>query len=67
MRCMSAIASVISAKSAGDSAGDPRKRQILQHQDISRSATSRLLAQLIPIPGGLADIHSLTYVAKPSA
>jgi hypothetical protein len=54
-------------KSAGVMAFDPPKKIIAQHQEISRRATSRLLVQLMPIPGGFARIHARTSSAKARA
>ena len=38
-----------------------------QHHAISLNDTSRLLAQLIPSPGGLASSHCSTYRVKARA
>ena len=46
--------------------GEPLKRKSAQHHEMSRSATSRLLAQLIPRPLGFASIHSPTDLTNAS-
>ena len=38
-----------------------------QDHEMMRNATSRLLAQLMPTPGGLASLHWTMVAAKRSA
>ena len=52
---------------SGRSAGESRKSTRPQHQAMSRKASSRLLAELMPRPGGLAASQCSTYASAASA